>query len=235
MRKVVGYACTRNLYDMARVSIFSLLQHNPDIDEVIWVIEDDSVPFELDKRVRLVNYDTLADLLNEGSPNYKGWFSYMSLARLCFAAWFPEIEQILWLDTDTLVTGDITGLWDKDYSEYAAAAVQDVMNPVPEHTKLYVNTGVCMFNLKYIREHGLDVKMIADVNSVKRPWADQDVVNIYCVDRIYILPVEYNDFVTRSRCFDARILHWAGVNAKTMPQSPKYKLWQKYERMCLGK
>lgn len=228
--KVVAYACTRNLYDAAWVSINSLLRNNKGIDKVLLIIEDDAFTHLLNKKVEVYNYHKLPEVLNPHSPNMRSVFTYMSLVRLCLPKWFPQYHKILWLDCDTLIVGNIESLWDIDMTDYAIAAVEDVMNPIADKVDTYINTGVCLYNFKYLREHGLADLMLNEINTVKHKWADQDVTNLYSQGHIYLLDYKYNEYTGRSRTFDPLIWHWAGVHEWWKDDKPKAGIWNRFAK-----
>jgi lipopolysaccharide biosynthesis glycosyltransferase len=78
----------------------------------------------------------------------------------------PSTNQVLWLDSDTLVLGDIAPLWDRGAGRHAVLAVQDPLVPlvsssfgVAHYRELklqssakYFNAGVMLMNLRRWRE-----------------------------------------------------------------------------------
>jgi len=101
---------------------------------------------------------------------YDGWGGYMVLIRSVYSKIFPELDKILSLDIDTIVTENIDELWDIDISNYYIAGVRDT----PEFNKngLYVNGGVLLCNLKKIREDKMDEKMIFRLNHYREEYAE---------------------------------------------------------------
>lgn len=221
--KIVAYCCTANWYEHLKVSVHSLLSHNPGIDKVICFIEDDELPWKYDK-VEAVNLNKLERFITDGSPNYKTIFTYMTLMRLCFSKWLPY-DKVLQLDVDTLVVGNIEDLWDIDMTDMAIAAVPDVINPFPEKCASYVNAGVMLCNLKLWRETGLDDKMLKEINSVKHLWPNQDVINIFCEGKKHLLDCIYNDIITKRRRFSPKILHYAGLKEWWKPGGYGAEFW----------
>ena len=115
-----------------------------------------------------------------------------------------DTDKILYLDADTLVTGDISDLFGLEMDSFCIAGVEDqglVKGDYYHKTKLgigrngiYINGGVVLMNLERIRraisiddvfdciyEHGLQLK-----------YQDQDVLNILFNKETYLLPEEYN-------------------------------------------
>ncbi len=229
--KIAAYCCTRNWYEHLQVSIFSLLMNSPRIDKVIVIAEDDELPFNYDK-VECINYSSLPHYIKESSPNFKGWFSYMSLQRPCYAKWF-DYDKVLQLDVDTIILDDLSELWEIDMTGKAMAGAEDVMNPLKEIDR-YLNVGVVLQNLDYIRENKIADLVIDDINSRKRPWADQDAMNLYCNNNIVVISTKYNDFTNARRTVNPKILHWAGVHDWYIEDSCYYsEVWQEYKHMMV--
>ena len=129
---------------------------------------------------------------------------------------FPDVEKMLYLDSDTLVMRDLCELFNTDISNYAVGAVRDIaptndpLNPsgaYVAHFKedylkhdLYVNSGVLLLNLPKMQTM-LD-KLLAV--SVPLRYPDQDVINVALDGAIKSLELKYN-FVPNtkiSRKFD---------------------------------
>ena len=113
---IVGYAGTRNQYKQMVLAAKSLLAWN-DV-KVKFLIEDDEFPEELDPNIECINVSDQYYFSRFG-PNYSKRWTYMSLMRLAFPLMFPDEDRILWLDNDTLVTGDITPLLNTESSSCA--------------------------------------------------------------------------------------------------------------------
>lgn len=77
-----------------------------------------------------------------------------------------EEDKVLFLDLDIIFNSSLKELWDTNIDNYALAAVEEfnVFNFRPRiflnEINHYINAGVILFNLKYIREHNLDHQMI---------------------------------------------------------------------------
>lgn len=232
----VVYGATRNLYRPLRTAFGSLLIQHPKA-KVICIIEDDELPYEVPKNVSLINAEKVEKLpvwLKESGPNYNSVFTYMSMLRLCLSKLLPEEDEILWLDVDTLIVDDISQLLNFDMGGrdgWTMAAVPDIMNPLKGEVRDYCNTGVVALNLQALRCYGIDDAMLKEINTVKRLWPDQDVINLYCNERKLVLPVEYNDFASHSRCFEPKIVHWAGIKTWWNGNVPQGRLWERYENI----
>lgn len=183
---LIAYAATRNIYHKMIPSMRSLLEHND--AEILVLAEDDEIPIDIPCKVINVS----------GQEYFKGKnkdtvFTYMSLMRLALAK-ITDYDKVLYLDVDTIVCDSLLPAWGIDMGNKYWAAVEEVhgkWKPFGEH---YYNAGVSLFNLKKIRENGIDDILINCVNRLTCPFPDQDVLNLVCVpERIIPLPVRYNE------------------------------------------
>ena len=252
MNNVVVYCGTRNVYSTMEVAAKSLLCHTT-VDRVHFLIEDDKFPVYLPDIVEVHNVAE-QQWFDPHGPNYFSSWTYMAFLRLAFAKIFPQYDQVLYLDTDTLVLQDISPLLSIDLGDRYFAMVREDNgeipleicktfslvpngiaafqsdNPRPEFCiRPYYNSGVLLMNLRLLRETGMDDAMIAELNQTKHGYPDQDVINLMCHDRILEMPTEYNTIPAMFPDFPherIRIKHFAS-------DKPLWKssLWQQYRRM----
>lgn len=224
--KAVGYCATRNLYPRLATAINSLLTNNPNIDKVYCVLEDSELQTLKDERIEIVNINLIRTPFWKHSPNYDTTFTYMSLTRLLFAKMFPTLDRILYLDVDTIVNANIEGLFEIDMVGQAVAGVKD--KGIQEQD--YINAGVMLMNLDYIRAFELDDQMITLLNSKHRYlYPDQDVMNLVCKGKKHILPEEYNIFSVMEFKNEPKIVHFAGFKNwwdSSVPHSEYYKRYK---------
>lgn len=115
-------------------------------------------------------------------------------------------ERCLFIDGDMIVKEDLTEVYHTDLDDYYVAGIKDMgvqyhfadYEEYAEYLKIpdmhtYVNAGFMVFNLKKIREDGIDKKMIAAID-VGYKYMDQDIINKLCFGKIKILPLRYDFF-----------------------------------------
>lgn len=210
--KVAAYSGTRNVYYRMIPAVKSLLK-NSNIDLVYLLIEDDIFPYDLPEKVKCINVSNQQWFKKETCMNwYDGWGGYMVLMRSVYSKLFPDLDKILSLDLDTIVTEDISELWELDMSNYFVAGVRDI----PEFNKngLYVNGGVLFYNLNKIKERKKDELMIYRINHYKKDYAEQDILNEVYKDHILELPSEYNShpLFMNYNPNKRKIIHYAGFH-----------------------
>ena len=190
---------TRNWYFYMSVALYSILKHN-DIKKAYLFIEDDKIPYIKDRRVEFVNINAINEYITKNSPNYNTKYSKLSYTR-CFFSKILQESKILYIDIDALVIDNIEELWNIDIKEKALAGVYEN----GEWSKYlgvdgldynYINSGVLVMNLDYIRQHKLDDKMINLLNTKHFYFPDQDVINIVCKNHIKHIGNKYNSAET---------------------------------------
>ena len=129
----------------------------------------------------------------------------MILLRAAFTKLFPHLDRILSLDCDTIVNDNISDLWDIPLDNYYIAGVKEPKKS--KGRKIYINTGVLLFNLKKLREDGKDDEAIRDLNTYYRFYPEQDCFNDLFSGKILELPSDYNvNNYSRSNCKSLKII-----------------------------
>lgn len=117
-----------------------------------------------------------------------------------------EDDRCLFIDGDMIVRQDLSQIYHTDLEDYYVAGVKDMgvqchyseyetyarYLDIPDmHT--YVNAGFIIYNLKKIREDGIDKKMVEAINAGYK-YMDQDIINKFCYGRIKTIPLKYDFF-----------------------------------------
>ncbi|MDR1413845.1 MAG: glycosyltransferase family 8 protein [Puniceicoccales bacterium] len=138
----------------------------------------------------------------------KSHFSPAIFYRLAIPKIFPELSRVIYLDCDTITTGDISNLWNEDLQGRPFGAVEEDGNFSDEKTKLrkmkeinlpkdnhYYNSGALLidthkFESDKIFERVLEI--IAKTN-LKLSCPEQDAMNLCLADNEHMaLPAIYN-------------------------------------------
>ena len=252
MNNVAVYCGTRNVYSTMEVAAKSLLCHTP-VDRIHFMIEDKTFPGYLPDIISVHDVSG-QQWFDPSGPNYLSDWTYMTLMRLAFTKIFPQYDQVLYLDTDTIVLQDISSLLSIDLGDMLFAMVRGDVGEIPLeicnafaiiHSGIasfrsdnprkdfcirpYYNAGVLLMNLHLLRETGIDDRMIDYINHTRHDYPDQDVINLMCHNRILEIPTEYNTIPAMFPDFPnerIRIKHFAS-------DKPLWKssLWQQYRRL----
>lgn len=207
----VVYFGSREIYQDFYTAIRSLLAHNPNV--TVYTITEDPDPFyDLPVHNMVWRYK---DYFNDTNTQTK-WKQFGPI-RAAFTKLFPYHDKILSIDCDTIVTADISELWDFDMSDCHVA-----MTPETTHDRPYWNNGICLMDLKRIREDGLDDLMIQELNTTFHRYVGQDVMQKYL--RIKNLPSVYNASKFTAPCLEPKILHYADrTDWRGLAEVLKYK------------
>ena len=221
--KAAVYSGTRNLYNLMIPAVKSLLMHS-DVDKVFLLIEDDEFPVKLPKEVECINVSGQT-FFKPDSPNMKSYFTYMSMLRAALPLLFPDLNIILSLDVDTIVEQDVSDIWDISLGdEYYFSAAHEVQRSSENLSIVYANIGVCLFNLKKLREDKMVDRIIEELNTNAHPWVEQDCFNEFCQGHIHDMPSEYNVTHFTVLTDNPKIIHYAGMKKwGNLPGVVKYR------------
>lgn len=184
MERVAVYAGTRNLYEVMKTAVDSLLA-NTRIDRVYLLIEDNDFPYQMPDNVKAFNVSNQKFFPEDGA-NFKSRWTYMAMMRVAFGKMFPREKQAVWFDCDTIVDADISDLFGLNMEGLYFAGVREFRKGD------YINTGVLVMNLEEIRRDGIDDKLIAMMNRKKLELPDQDAINQVAKGKILFLESGYN-------------------------------------------
>ena len=216
MRTAV-YAGTRNVYGEMVGAAKSLIHFNG-ADQVIFLTEDDAFPYELPDMISTINV-TRQEYFKTDGPNFANHWTWMVLLRVALPLMLTG--RVLSLDIDTVVHGDLTGLWNLPPGPlYMAREVG--------RTEEYYNAGVMLMDCEDLRQDAKEI--IRVLNCRKLTFPDQDAINEVMRGRIKTLPPQYNDSNwTIKGNEDPVITHYAAIRQWT-----REPLWQKYAGRSWG-
>lgn len=150
-----------------------------------------------------VEVQKLADITTIGQNQQRN-LPLSAYYRLLFVDLLPKhIEKVLYLDGDTIVSANLTELWNTDIEDYALAAVIDytlheravAYNRLRYPFRLgYFNSGVLLINVSYWRQVDATNLFLDFIKKHPEGLAnhDQDVLNyIFCKKKKFI-HIKYN-------------------------------------------
>lgn len=224
----VVYAADRTYQETLEAAIKSLTYHNDHL--TIYVINND-IPQEwfsnlnrylvdldssvIDKKINLADFQQLA------TP--QAYLSYMAYGRLLI----PQLitaDQVLYLDCDTIVTGDLTPLFNTDLGDHYLAAVRDCVIDG-------FNSGVMLLNNRLLRQQPEKFASVFSAGqNTENAQADQSALNAIFGTEYQLLDDRYNymvgseadlfyqpenagDYFERlANCQDPVIIHYTSAN-----------------------
>ena len=205
MEKVIVYPASHVYYEGVMSAVNSALK-NANVD-TIWIMTDGHpFPYKLPFNVHLLDV-SCQQWFTQSCPNYRNEFAFICLVRTALAKLF-DYDRILSLDADTIITQDISELWEIDLTDYYLAGVPETKLTEQYH-RPYINAGMMLFNLAKIREDHLDDQMIDDLNHRWHQWVEQDCINLNCEGFVKVLGSEYNASQFSAPTENPKILHFA--------------------------
>ena len=111
---------------------------------------------------------------------------------------FPQLDRILYLDTDMIVRADLAPIYHTDLQHYWLAAIKDCGNLAHEHSKRlhtqeYFNSGFMLFNLAACRQANTSELLFeAKRKDTLQKFMDQDAFNTVFDKHVLFLPMQYN-------------------------------------------
>lgn len=218
----IFYTADEHYAPYLSVSIISLLKNaSPDYAYEIFVVYDKMslktitklktmrVLREKDAKLHLKPMREVLDFMTE-RPNTRlnaSMFTLTIYYRIFIAQMFPQFDKGIYLDSDTVVTGDISELYNISLGKkYILGAVNDfsIKTNKPFMTYVekavgiprdeYFNSGVLLLNLAEMRhlrfdEHFLYLLVRYDFDTVA---PDQDYLNAMCYGRTKLLPSKWD-------------------------------------------
>lgn len=126
------------------------------------------------------------------------YFTLTIYFRLFIPAMFPEYDKGIYLDSDIVVPGDISELYETNLEDnLIGASVDYSIQNIPEFAQYtkdgvgvavseYINSGVLLMNLKKLREKSIDTRFLELLNTYHFDSIapDQDYLNAMCYGNI---------------------------------------------------
>ncbi len=130
----------------------------------------------------------------------KGWLGF-GYNRLFVTEYVPQdVDRVLYLDSDTIIEGDLHELWETDFEGCYMAGVDDCLSS--KYRKIveisdngvYCNAGVLLLNVKKWREDNITQKFVDEI--VKKNgyfvFNEQSLLNYAFSGKVKVLDQKYN-------------------------------------------
>lgn len=189
--------------------------------EKVYALADDTFEISFDNVTEYLH--TIADKLP-----LRDYYSKTTYFRLFIAEMFPEYDKALYIDSDTVVAGDIGELCLTDIGDaYVGACHEQVMVQedvygtyaekvvgISRHN--FFNAGLILINCHAFRKHKVLNKFI-DLLHVYNfvVTQDEDYLNLICKDHVYWLDQRWNTEVFGEISYpieEAKMLHYIMVS-----------------------
>jgi lipopolysaccharide biosynthesis glycosyltransferase len=172
--------------------------HGPDIDER----QERQLAGMVESGGAAISFLRIADSQIEGLPT-KGFTRKATWYRIFLPELLPEVDRILYLDSDLIVVDSLAPLWEIGLAGYWVGAVTNVFqdNHLERPAELglagphaYFNAGVLLMNLDEMRRDSRTQALLdyAIENATKLEWRDQDALNVVLGQRRLALHPRWN-------------------------------------------
>jgi lipopolysaccharide biosynthesis glycosyltransferase len=210
----IFYACDENFIKFLIVSLTSLKENadknrkykinilcskmSKETEDSVLILQDSIFSIEF------VNVEGELKKLGKTLP-LRDYYSKTTYYRLFIPELFQDYDKALYIDSDTIVLGDISKLYDLDVSNYYVGACHEQVMVQNEVFGSYVekvmginrneffNAGVLLINCDLFRKDKLFdefVKLLGVYDF--RVTQDEDYLNVMCKNKVLWLPQDWN-------------------------------------------
>ena len=204
----VAYITDNNYAMPTAVSIISLLENKADnVSYVVHLILDNvsDQNRECFKEISYPNCEidiidadsSFYEDIKDGSLRVGTHVSPAALIKFNLPNIFPNLNTLLYLDGDIIITQDISELFTMDISNYGLAAslafnMSNGASHLPQIGSEYFSSGVMLLNLKKMREENMTDQLIDYKKNGINFFMDNDAFCVVFYKKTLFLPLIYN-------------------------------------------
>lgn len=203
----VAYSCNDGYVMQTEISLYSLLFNNSEFEEItIYLIGKDmsaqnirsikEICAAFHRNFKYINFDDIAyDLkLSNIGRHIETIYTKIFFSRI------PNLDRILYLDSDTVIEGSLSKLWKQNLDGYYMGMVETYTGDKAKiklginECSSFFNDGVALCNVNYCRNNNLIencLKLIERFNG-DPPLLSEGVLNKICLGYIFPLSPKYN-------------------------------------------
>ncbi|MBQ8546008.1 MAG: glycosyltransferase family 8 protein [Clostridia bacterium] len=235
----IFYACDDAFAKYTIVSISSMIKNaSKDYKYHIYILCTDVSDDMKEKVLALANenfeisFEHVGKYLKSISKKLplRHYYSKTTYYRLFIAEMFPELDKAIYIDSDTIVLGDISKLYETNITNhYLGACREQAMEQVYDYGTYaeevvgisrheFFNAGMILINCKEFRENKVLEKFIYYLGVYDFiVTQDEDYLNLVCKDKVFWLDQKWNTELTDGLEYSydinsANILHYIMVN-----------------------
>lgn len=206
----IAFASNEHYVQHLGCTIASILANAHNDESFCFYVLDGGITWESQEKLRTLVGKKAVELhflkvdkrLVEDLPEI-AYFSLNMYSRLLLPQLLPEVNRLLYLDCDMIVTTSLAELWNSDLQGCSLGVVQaafewdkNINEKRKEHLPIHApmfNSGMLLIDLKKVREEGLFGKTLEWIRDTEiLVWPDQDGLNvIFEKDRV-LLPQKWN-------------------------------------------
>ena len=210
----IFYACDDDFVKYTLVSISSLIKNADKYRKYCIHILNTGICDKMRNEIKKYADDTFEITFDDVTKHLstitsrlplRDYYSKTTYYRLFIAEMFSEYDKVIYLDSDTIIAGDISKLYDVELGDYYVGAVkeevmvqEDVYGTYAEKVvgidrNRFFNAGMLLINCEQFRQNKvLDrfVELLYEYNFVVTQ--DEDYLNLICKDKVKWLGREWN-------------------------------------------
>ena len=246
----IFFACDDNFVKYTIVALHSMMKNadrtrkyhiyvlhtniSDTMQEKMYAMQDDC--FEVSFEDVTSYLESIADKLP-----IRHYYTKTTYFRLFIAEMFPQYDKVIYIDSDTVLQGDISKLYDTDIGDnYVGACHEQAMVQVDVYGTYcervvgvcrhnFFNAGVLLINTNRFRtSHVLDkfITLLGEYNFIVTQ--DEDYLNLICKDHVHWLDQRWNTELTAGMVYpydpatEAHVLHFIMTN----------KPWRYTDALC---
>lgn len=246
---IFAFGCTKSWYEYLVVSLYSLLRTNNNTKKIYLLLETNRIEDIPNLRYLINKHNNVEFVLinfkkeknkyvTRENPNVDTVYTDFAFCKLVLADYVKE-DRVIYLDTDAIVTKDITRLWEWNINDYYVAGCRDLgvinssyFNKLNIKGK-YINTGMMLLNLGKIRKDNIIPKIFKILNEKELLYPDQDAFNMICTDNTTYIPSIYNHaygITNQAGKIDSvKVWHFAGQKEQWITNLSYAEIWYDIE------
>ena len=203
----IAYSCDDHYVEQTGISIISVCENNKDINSIVFYLISknisngniellDQICGRYKRELRVINFNDLAYDLDISSI---GRHIATIYAKVFFSR-IDSLDKIIYLDSDTIITGSLKELWDTNLDECYIGAVETFVKKetrqqlgLPLDTPFF-NDGVVIENVAFCREHdliGQMYKLLLEYNGAP-PVLSEGALNKICYGKTKFISPRWN-------------------------------------------
>lgn len=189
----VMYTCDNNYVWLMGISTISLFENNKALDELKVYLLGESISDINKNELKRIGekYGREVEVIDVPKLNIPPslvttrW-PLSAFTRLFSGAILPDdVNRVLYLDCDTIISGDISELENVKFDGKIAMGVKDCIsgtykkNVGLDADSTYINAGVILFDVDALRKININVEIESYMNEYRKliNYADQDILN----------------------------------------------------------
>lgn len=233
----IFYACDDNFVKYTIVSLHSMITNaSKEAHYHVYILHTDITPETMKLVTALetdhfkITFEDVTDYLHSIADKLplRDYYSKTTYYRLFIAEMFPEYDKAIYIDSDTVVQGDISRLYYTDIKDaYVGACHEQAMVQVDEYGTYvekvigisrynFFNAGLLLINCHRFRVHFVLDRFIRYLHTYNFVVTqDEDYLNLICKDHVYWLDQRWNTEIFGDIPYpieQAYILHYIMTN-----------------------